>query len=343
MVFGLTPKSRYLCIDIQFDELYFVVVRKESAFFEIDFTQKVVLDGGVFEDGRVRTPGRVADVLYEIKKKFGTIPVLASIPEYFSYATLLPGETYSSSADIQKTIKALVLTPAYIWTDTFKKERNIYISAHAADKKVCDAVYSLIKNTGFGTITMYPRALIMAEIEKAEDSIICDIQRNQTILLDVYNSRATHFSLVPYGSGMLTKKIQGKFSLNEEEVVEVCTAYGTDILLRKEGHVVSGIMHTFLAPVLDEIQSLVVRRAQHGLPPNKRLLVSGSFAQYSGIQDDLARMTQLEAQAMNVWEGVIDFETYIPSIHKSDSYQYVGIAGLMNILKKGTRYEPFDL
>jgi|GEM_PF-6546330 len=343
MVFGLTSKSRYLCIDIQFDELYFVVVRKEGAYFEIDFTQKITLGGGVFEDGHVRTPGKVADILYEIKKKFGIISVLVSIPEHSSYATLLPGEIYSSAADIRKVAKTLIVAPAYIWTNTFKKERFPYTVLHASDKKICDAVYSLIKNIGLRSITMYPRALVLAEVEKLEDGLLCDIQINQIVLLSVYNSRAIHFSIVPYGSSMLTKKIQEKFSLSDEEVIEVCSAYGTDVLPRKEGHVVHGMVHTFLAPIIDEMQSLTLRRTEHSLQPSGQLFVSGSFAKYSGIGEDLARVARFETRLINVWEGLIDFERYIPGIHKNDSYQYVGITGLMNILKKGTQYEPFDL
>lgn len=343
MVFGLTSKSRYLCIDIQFDELFFVVVRKEGNFFEIDFTQKMTFNGGVFEGGYIRTPGKIVDVLYEIKKKFGIIPVLVNIPELLSYATLLPGEMYSSAADIRRAVEAFIVTPVYVWTNTFKKERRSYTALHATDKKVCDAVYSLIKNTGFGIITMYPRALVLAEIERAEDGIVCDIQMNRVALLSVYNSRTIHFSLVPYGSTMLVKKIKDKFSLTDDEVNEVCVAYGTDILPRKEGYVVHGMMHAFLAPVIDEIRSLTVRRSEHGLPAATNLFVSGVLAQYSGVIDDLARMTHLQAKATDIWQGLINFDRHIPSIHKNDSYQYVGIAGLMNVLKKGTRYEPFDL
>lgn len=343
MVFGLFSQSRYLCIDIQSDHVYFAVVRKKDDFFEIDFTQKVFIEGGVFEGNQIKAPGRVADALHEVKKKFGSISVLVSIPEIFSYTGLLPGEIYASHKDVQKAIEERISGPVYAWRYTFKKNILPRTVIHTANKEVCDALYSLVKNSGFMNVVMHPRALVVAEINRAEDGILIDVGTNQISLFSLDGAHTLSFSTIPYGSDTLGKKIQNRFSLTPNEVVEVLDAYGTDVLPRKEGHVVHGIVHTFIVPLADEIRSLVARRAEYGLESVKQLFVSGTIAQYSGLTEDLANITRMEADSLHVWEGVINFENYIPPIHKDESYEYVGIAGLMNVLKKGTQYEPFDL
>ena len=343
MVFGLSPKSRFLCIDIQFDEMYFAVVRKTGDFFEIDFSEKLQMEKGIFEGSRMRTPGKIADVLQQIKKKFGTLPVLASVPEHFSYATLLPSETYSSSSDIRKALHTLVSTPSYVWTSTFQKNKSSYTALQSAEKEVCNTLYILVKSIGFTSIVIYPRALALSELNGIQDAVVCDFSKKQTAVFSVYNSHTIGFSLIPYGSDQLTEKMQSRFSLKADEVSEVLSAYGTDVLPRKEGHLVHGIIHTFLSPIVDEIQSLELRQSEYGLQVSKEFFVTGSPAQYNGVVEDISRMTRTQIQPLDVWEGVIDLNVYIPHIHKNESHEYAGIAGLMNILKKGTRYQPFDL
>lgn len=343
MAFGLSPKSRFLCIDIQFDEVYFAVVRKVGVFFEIDFTDHVQIEGGVFEESRLRAPGKLRDVLQKIHKKFGTLSVVASVPEHFCYATLLPSETYASSRQIQNEVQARTTTSSYMWMSTFQKNTSSYIALHVAEKEVCDTLYTLMKTGGFNAIVMYPRALVLSELHATPDALVCDFGRRQTTLLSVSHAHTVGFSLVPYGVDWLGEKVKNKFSLLDEEVQEVLNAYGTDVLPRKEGHLVHGIVHTFLSPIIDEARSLTLRQAEYNLVPAKKLFITGVGARYEGVVEDFSRVTGMVTEVVPVWDGVIDLNSYIPSIHKNDSHEYAGIAGLMNILKKGTRYQPFDL
>lgn len=342
-MFGVTSKSRFLCIDIQFDEVYFVVVRKVGVFFEIDFIEQVRIEGGVFEESHLRTPGKIRDVLQKIQKKFGILQVLASVPEHFCYATFLPSEKYSSSLLIQEAVDARVTAPSYVWTNTFHKNTSSYIAIHVAEKRACNSLYTLIKTTGFSKIFIYPRALVLSQHKLFQNIILCDFGKKQIGVFSICDSRTVGFSLVPYGSSKLGEKVQNRFSLNFEEIEEVLLAYGTDALPRKEGHVVSGIIYNFLAPVIDEIRSLELRQSEHGLPVMKKIFVTGNVAQYDGVVEDISRMTFLDTQSADIWDGVVDLKAYIPQIHKKDSYEYVGIAGLMNIIKNGTLYKPFDL
>ncbi len=340
-MFGLSSKSRFLCIDIQFDEVYFVVVCKEGASFQIDFSQVLVVDKGVFDGMRVRAPGKIADVLHDVKKKFGPIPTLITVPETFSYTTLLPGETYSSGEDVRKVIDACTTVSSYAWTHTFQKNSSPCTVLHVTHKQICDALYSLLKNSGFTTVTLYPRALALGELHGLQNEVVCDLGRSQTTLLSIYNGYTIGFSTITYGKDYLSEKIKKRFALQEKEAEEVLIAYGTEVLPRKEGHVVQGIVHTFLAPLIDEIRSLEMRRLEYGVSPSRNIFVGGIVAQYEGIVDDIARMGRANTHPLNIWEGVIDFNKYIPPIQKKDSYMYIGIAGLMNILKKGTQYKPF--
>lgn len=343
MVFGFASAERYMCIDVQFDEVYFAVVKKADAFFEIDFIEKLILKGGVFENDQIRTPGKIADILLLIKQKFGNIPVAVNVPEQFSYTVLLPDNTYSSVLDIKNLAKTLLPTPAYFWSDVFRENNKKYISLHAAEKKVCDILYSLVKGAGLQQVVMYPRILTFPEIVKDKESIVCDFGTNQINIFSLSDTHTTAFSTVPYGKEELVKKIQKKFSLSYEETEEVLSAYGTEVFPRKEGHVMHSLLHTFLIPVIDEIRSLQIRRSEHRLSPVTQILTTGDLAQYSGVIEDVERMTNTHSQSVNVWEGLINFESYIPYIHKKDSYCFAGIASLMHIIKKGTQYEPFDL
>jgi Tfp pilus assembly PilM family ATPase len=343
MVFGLSPKSRFVCIDIQFDEVYFAVVRKVGDFFEIDFTERVQIEGGTFEESRLRTPGKVRDVLQMIHKKFGTLSVLASVPEHFCYATLLPSETYTSARQIQNEVSARVTTSSYVWMSTFQKNTSSYMALHVAEKEVCNTLYTLIKTVGFNTVVIYPRALVLSELNVVAEGLVCDFGRKQTTLLSSQHMHTIGFSLVPYGVDWLHEKVKNKFLLDANEVQEVLTAYGTDVLPRKEGHLVHGIVHTFLSPIIDEARSLALRQAEYNLPATKKFFITGAGAQYEGVAEDFSRATGMVVQVVSVWDGVIDFNSYIPSIHKNESHEYAGIAGLMNILKKGTQYQPFDL
>lgn len=343
MVFGLTPKARYVCIDVQFNEVYFTVIRKVGAFFEIDFTEKLILPEGVFENLQIRTPGKIVDVLHIIKDRFGNIPVIITVPEKFSYTVLLPDSAYSSVGEVKKFIKTLPLTPAYFWSDLFRKNKKSYTSLHAADKKVCDTLYSLVKNAGLQQVALYPRILVFPEIVKTQESIVCDFTNDQISIFSISQGHTTAFSIVSYGKNELIKKIEKKFKLSYQEIEEVLGAYGTDIFPRKEGHVVHGLIHTFLVPIIDEIQSLQLRRVEQGFEPVKQIIITGNLAQYSGVVEDVTRMTKNESRTINVWEGLVNFENYIPHIHKKDSYGFAGVASLMHILKTGTVYEPFDL
>jgi Tfp pilus assembly PilM family ATPase len=343
MVFGLSPKARFLCIDIQFDEVYFAVVRKVGDFFEIDFTDRVQIEGGIFEESRLRTPGKIRDVLEGIRKKFGTLSVLTSVPEHFCYATLLPSETYTSPRQMQHEISARVTSSSYMWMSTFQQNTSSYMALHVAEKEACNTLYTLLKTAGFNTVVMYPRVLVLSELSVAPDALVCDFGKKQTTLFSVHRGHTVGFSTVPYGVDWLGDKVKNKFSLLDGEVQEVLNAYGTDVLPRKEGHLVHGIVHTFLSPIVDEARSLALRQADYGLPATKKLFVTGAGARHEGTVEDFSRVTGMVAEVIPVWDGVIDLNSYIPQIHKNDSHEYVGIAGLMNILKKGTRYQPFDL
>ncbi len=343
MVFGLSPKSRFLCIDIQFDEVYFAVVRKTGDFFEIDFAEQIQMEGGVFEESHLRTPGKIRDVLQGIHKKFGTLSVLASVPEHFCYASLLPSETYASTQQMQSEVRARTTVPSYMWMSAFQRTTSSYIALHVAEKKVCDAIYTLIKTAGFNTVVIYPRALVLSELGTTADTLVCDFGRKQVALISRGHAHTVGFSLVPYGVDWLGEKVKNKFSLDAREVQEVLVAYGTDVLPRKEGHLVHGIVHTFLSPIIDETRSLALRQAEYNLPTIKKLFITGVGARYEGVVEDFSRMTGMIAEVIPAWDGVIDLNADIPSIHKDDSHAYTGIAGLMNILKKGTHYQPFDL
>ena len=343
MVFGFASTVRYICIDIRSDEVYFAVVKKVDAFFEIDFTEKLLLKGGVFENNQIRTPGKIADVLVLIKQRFGNIPVVVNIPEQFSCTILLPGNTYSSESDVKSFAKTLLPTAAYFWSDLFRKNKKKYTSLHAAEKKICDALYALVRNTGLQNIVIYPRVVTFPEVAQVKDSLVCDFGNNQINIFSVSHTHTTAFSVVSYGKEELLKKIEKRFSLSYEEIEEVLNAYGTEAFPRKEGHVIHGLIHTFLVPVIDEIQSLQIRRSEQGFDPVRHIIVTGNLAQYPGVIDDIERMTNIKSQTIDIWEGLVNFESHIPHIHKKDSYGFAGIASLMHVIKTGTQYEPFDL
>ena len=343
MVFGFASTERYICIDVQFDEVYFTVVKKVDAFFEIDFTEKLILKGGVFENNQIRTPGKIADILLLIKQKFGNIPVVVTVPEQFSYTVLLPDNTYSSVSDIKDFVKTLLPTPSFFWSDVFRENKKKYTSLHAAEKRVCDALYVLVKNAGLQSIVMYPRTATFPEVAQIKESLVCDFGNNQINIFSVSQTHTVAFSVIPYGKEELVKKIEKKFSLSHEETEEVLNAYGTEAFPRKEGHVIHGLVHTFLVPVIDEIQSLQIRRSEQGFDSTRQILVTGDMAQYSGLIEDIERMTNIKSQAIDIWDGLVNFESHIPHIHKKDSYGFAGIASLMHVIKTGTSYEPFDL
>lgn len=343
MLFGRSSRLRFLCIDIQVDQVYFVVVARVGDFFEIDYSDRVVFEDGVFESSKVRTPAKFADTLAAIKKKFGAMQVITSIPEEFCYATLLAGHDYTLSDDVKKAAKSFTPKPAYVWKHTFHKNQRRYTALHVAQKEVCDFVFSLIKNTGYTSITMYPRALALTELDLPTDTLLCDFGPNQITLLTTHNAHAIGFSTLSYGNQDLIKKIKARFSFDEAEAQETLQVYGTDALLRKEAHVLNGIIYSFFVPVLDEIHSLELRRGEYGFVSDTSLVLVGDIARYEGLVADLAHTAHFDTEAISVWANVINFETHIPSIHKQDSYQYAGIAGLMNVLKNGTSYEPFDL
>lgn len=340
-MFGLSSKSRFLCIDIQFDEVYFVVVHKVGAFFEIDLNEKAFIEGGVFDGLRVRMPGKIADVLEGIKKKFGVLSVYMSVPENFCYSALLPSEAHLTSSDIRRTICSHGQTSSYIWTHSFQREHSVHTVLHTAQKQVCDTLYSLMKTLGFTAVNMYPRALVFGELQGLKGGVACDFGKNQTTLFSGYEGHIMGFSVVPYGIEYILEKVQTRFSLGQKEAKEVLDAYGTEVLPRKEGHMVEGIMHTFLAPIVDEINSLELRRQEYKLRPSVGVLVCGFGAQYEGVVEDVARVMRMKVTTLEVWEGVIDLSAYIPGIHKNESFTYAGVAGLMNIIKRGTQYEPF--
>lgn len=341
MMFGLQSKSRFICVDIQHSEVFFVVVQKKGDFFEIDFSHKISADEGLFDSFSIKNPGKIADVLRDIQQKFGVLPIITTIPELFCYTSFLVGE--DAVFDAKKIIQSLIPKLSYIWKDSFNKKHIPHISFYSAEKKVCDEVYGLIKSLGFSDVTMFPRALALAHVPSLENSIVCDIGKNQITISSIYNSRNLGFSIVPYGVTHVFEKMKKKFSLTDEETKEVFSVYGTDALSRKNAHTLHALLHTFLVPMIDEINSLEVRRNEYGFESAKKLCVIGTLGQYKGVIEDVCRMSRLEEGVVSAWEDVIDFESHIPHIHKNNSYEYVGIAGLMNILKKGTRYEPFDL
>ncbi len=343
MVFGLSSPLRFLCIDVQVDQVYFVVVRRAGDFFQIDFTKKVIFEDGVFELGKMRAPGRFGDVLLEIKKKFGPLQTIATIPENFCYATLLTGEDYLLSLDVKNAAKAFSASPTYVWKHSFTKNKHYYTALHVAEKQICDFVFSLVKNSGFKSVVVYPRILALTELNLPLDTMLCDFGPNQTTMLTSHNSHTIGFSTVSYGSQDLAQRIQKRFSANEKEITEIFESYGTDVLLRKDAHILNGLVYAFFVPIVDEMHSLELRRSEYGFVAESRLVAVGDIAKHNGLIEDLSNVTRTDSSVLNVWENVIDFDSYIPEIHKKDSYQYAGIAGLMNVLKKGTRYEPFDV
>ncbi len=341
MVFGTASSKRFLCIDIQVNKILFVVVRDVGGGFAIDYHYTLVLENEVSSEGG-KDIARYVDTLSEIKKTWKDMPVLVSLADTFCQSELLVGAAFASLAKVEKKARENMERQAYVWADVYKKKNIEYASVCAVEKSICDLVYGVTQKM-YTEVYMYPRNLVLAHLPPLQSSFVCDIAETKTIVSCIQSSHTLLFSVLPYGMKSLRVQLQNKFQVTDGEVEEILSAYGTSLLPRKDGHMVHKMVHAYIMPIVEEIQSLKIRMREVQLEVPTRLSMTGAGALYVGIAEDLERLTQLTVREINVWEGCIDLDTYLPSIHKNESSAYMAIAGLMHILRHGLRYTPIDL
>lgn len=171
--------------------------------------------------------------------------------------------------------------------------------------------------------------------DDAEEPItfLIDFGRDRTSFAVLKRGTPIFTSTVHVGGNTITRALQEKFHLSEEEATTFKDEQGLFAGQGKklpEVEAVVGSASALADEVVKHYQYWDTRRNERGerMTPVGRIMLVGGSSNLKGLDDYLAGRVQANVYPGNVWRHVCEFDEYIPPIDFRASLQYATAVGL---------------
>lgn len=328
-------------LDISDRSVKLVKLAQSARGVTLEYFAEYDIPAGAIEQGMIKDPKVVTDILRKCFSDYGQTDVVASLPEELAYVVRLSMPTLSP-AELRQAIELQLeqyvpLSPASAVFDyelvgrprAGSEAREVAVSVFP--KALAETYAQVIREAGFFPLAfeIESQALLRAALSPHEEATV--------MIVDIGKTR-TGIGIVARGSVVLTSTITNiggrDFSRNIERSLGVTNAEAETLkqtvgLSRASRH---EAVFTALIPIMsslkDELERLIIFWQKEQVEstyherPVERIILMGGQASLPGFAEYLGGQLSLPAQVGDPWVRIPEVVTAVPALSHHDSLRF---------------------
>lgn len=334
-------------IDINRFSLKYLKLKESKGGLSVERYGIEDIPDGAIEQGIVKDPKVVVDVLRKVQLSTGATFVHMSLPEDQAYLFITEIPNDASYEDARSLIELRLkenvpLSPTetvFDYTPMCEPAPSANTTAVAVSVYPAEAVAqyaSVVEEAGMMPLSFEIESGASARSTIPETSgdtmMVIDLGRAGAGV-SIVNACALAFtSTLEINGDDLTKAIARTLDLSYAEAEKLKREHG--FIKRPESEAVFNAMLGTVSALRDEILKHFAYWQVHNAKeysfasPIKKVLLVGGNANLKGLREYLKASIDVPVEKGNVWVNVAPFEKYIPPIERMESYRYATAAGL---------------
>lgn len=330
-------------IDISDYSLKYVLLSQKGDDVELTAYGKQSIPTGTVESGNIQKPEVLVDILKKLRREHDFDFVHLSVPEEHAYlfqTTVASQEGVDPRQVLEFSLKENV--PIAPEEATFDFE---YLHEKARKELVNVAVYPTIELERYIAVCeeagLTPLS-VEIEGQATARALVRPGHEGTVFVIDAGRSEAS-LSIVKNGTVVFTATLEtGGDNLTQALVRKLDVTYQEAEKLKREQGFVNGresrAVYQALLPVVTTLKDAIQKHhlywqmhsvwAEHEDQHVDSIILIGGNANIRGLPEFFESALELPVEIGNVWENVFDFDTHVPPIKKSQSYEYATAIGL---------------
>ncbi len=300
---------------------------------------------GVVVGGDIEKPDVLVETLRSFRLRERIHFAHAALPERkaYVYQILVP---HSEKKDLHSAVEFSLegnvpIAPADVEFD-YEVSRTIssgtIVSVTAIARRVVESYQDVFQRAGITlrSLEIESQALkrtLWGEENKERTIMSVDFGR-KTTRVAIFDSGTVAFTAtLDVGGDALTSAVMKRFAISEEEAEKMKNEKG--FLEGNTNRDLYEALATTASVLKDEIGRHVgywneLSVGENSVPRRsvERIVLVGGNANVKGIAEHLSRVLGMSVCVGDVWNGVIDLDTYIPTMDRRNSFEYATTIGL---------------
>ena len=329
-------------IDISQGSIKMVLLKEHGDVTELKSFGEVPLPEGVIVDGDIELEDKIVEVLRSFRLRHGVRYASASLPEKkaYIYQTLVPHEAKNLKDGVEFDFEAHVPLPpkeaVFDYEVVRAVEAGTIVAVTAYAKRIVQSYQSAFQKSGImlRSLEVESQALARATVSKADRArtvLMIDFGKHTTRIAIVDHGAVSFTATVDVGGDALTQAVMKRMNVPEAEAEKIKNEKG--FLMSADNKELVETLLSTVSVVKDEVVkhlSYWNKPSVDDFPrkPVERAIICGGNANLRGFPEYLEGFVNVPVSIANVWSNAFSFDTYIPTMHFSDSLEYATAIGL---------------
>lgn len=313
----------------------------------LDIYAEKQIPAGVIEDGEIKDPEQLKNLLKAFRDENELDFVRASIPERKSYIVRMEIPRVKN-AEIREAVEAKLeeYVPVAASEAVFDYDvlgitgtncDMLDLEVSVIHRKVAENYLRVFEGSGFilSSFENEAQAIARAVVSPKDlgTTMIVDFGDARTGIFMVTKGSVDFTTSIDMGGKNLEKMFQEKFSLKPNEVQDIKRNFDCNAYLVNEEKEETAALMSYVSALRDEIGKHFIYWQNHKDANMvdtdiEKVILSGTEATLGGLAQYLRTSLNAPVELANVWVNVFDFNEYIPEITRRDSFKFASAIGL---------------
>lgn len=330
-------------LDISDESLKYIELAATRRGIEVGKSGERKIPPGIMENGKIKDPKRMEDLLALLRKEEGIRCVRVSLPEeqiYLYKLRLEKAGLESVRESIELTLEEHIPIPAadaifdygYIGED----DTWLDIQVAAIPKGVIEEYLGVFRNSAIAvkSFELEAQAIARALIRRGDMDtyMIVDFGEKRTGISIVSRAIAMFTSTVDVGGVILTNAIQKNFNVSFAEAEKMKKEFG--LQRNVENNEIFSVLLNSVSVLRDEVVKHFIYWHTHkdeqgrDNPPIKKIILCGGDSNLIGLADYFSVSMKTSVEMGNVWMNILDPEEKVPDMPFKRALSFAAGLGL---------------
>lgn len=330
-------------LDISDESLKFIELLNTKEGVRVGRHGEQNIPSGVIEEGKIKNPKRMEEILVSLRKNYGVRSVRVSLLEKQVYLFKLRLEK-SGLINVRESIELALeehvpisaADAIFDYEVISEDEKNLELQVATIPKNIIEDYLSVFQNSEIivQSFELEAQAISRAVVQKGDMGtyMIVDFGEKRTGIFIVSRGIIMFTSTLDVGGVMLNEMIVKNFKISFEEAEKMKRKYGLE--RNAPNKELFSVLLNSVSILRDELVKHFLYWHTHkdeegkNNPPIEKIILCGGDSNLIGLSEYLSVSMKSKVEMANVWINIVNTKSYVPEIDFKEALSLAAALGL---------------